>query len=242
MDNGNYAVITVEDDGCGIEEKNLSKIFDPFFSTKEKRNGTGLGLSIVEKLVKEHNGTISLKSEVGKGTMFSIFFPIFQESTVPFNQSDQCARPMDFTKTRILLVDDNIDLAQIAKMRLEQFGHEVDVFLNSRKALEAYKTNINRYDIVITDMNMPDMTGEELSIEVLKLNNKARIIVNSGYLEEKSITKLGKMGIDKVFTKPLKFVELDNYIRTLMMNEFASEKEALRVEIEACEKIYRWRN
>lgn len=225
MDNGNYAVITVEDDGCGIEEKNLRLIFDPFFSTKEKRNGTGLGLSIVEKIVKEHNGTISLKSEVRKGTMFSIFFPIFQESTVPFNQSDQCARPMVFAKTRILLVDDNIDLAQIAKIRLERFGHEVDVFSNSRQALERYRSDIDSYDILITDMNMPEMTGEELSVEVRKLSNKVRIIIISGYIDEETMAKLYAMGIDKVLMKPLKFIELNNSIKEFHAGELIFQNQ-----------------
>ena len=160
------AVIRVEDDGHGIEPQNLSRIFDPFFTTKEVGKGTGMGLAVIHGIVKDHNGGITVKSELGKGTTFSIFFPAVEKEAEVEIESDEELPTGD---ERILFVDDEPALANIGQQTLESLGYKVTARTSSIEALATFREQPLKYDLVITDMTMPNMNGDRLAREMKKI-------------------------------------------------------------------------
>ena len=212
---GKYVYLKISDTGCGMDEHTIKRIFDPFFSTKPKDHGTGLGLSVVHGIMNKHNSTIEVTSEVNKGTTFSLLFPTTSQDP-PKPQENQ--KTVTGGTERILLVDDEQQITEFLELQLNRLGYKVTPFCDSIKAVQFFRENSSDIDFVITDMTMPNMTGVELSREILSLRPELPIILFTGYSENIDDTKVLRIGIRKFLTKPLKKGELAQVIRDILDN------------------------
>jgi PAS domain S-box-containing protein len=184
---GQYVLLTVSDTGHGMDKQIVERIFDPFFSTKEVGKGTGLGLATVYGIVRQHKGYITCYSESGQGTVFRIYFPAIegeQRAQFPIDDSE----PPRGTET-ILLVDDEETLRDLGKDILTSFGYQVIEAADGKAALKIWRDQGENISLVMLDLNMPEMDGEQCLSEMLKLNPRVRVLVVTGFLEP--VTKGG---------------------------------------------------
>jgi PAS domain S-box-containing protein len=198
---GKYVQLSVSDNGCGISQVVMDKIFEPYFTTKKKGKGTGLGLSVVYGIVKEHKGDIKVFSEVGKGTTIKVNLPVIAVSGATESSSEQI--PVGRGTERILLVDDEVPIASLMKQMLERLGYSVSIRTSSVDALEAFKAKSNAFDLVITDMSMPHMTGDQLASEILSVRPDIPIIICTGFSERVNEDMAKSMGIKGFLMKPV---------------------------------------
>lgn len=161
---GKYVRLIVTDTGCGMDRELMERIFDPYFTTKEKSKGTGLGLSVVHGIVKSQGGDITVYSEPGKGSTFNVYIPVIQKESV--EEKDE-TKPLPTGHERILFIDDELPIVDMVRQMLERLGYEVDARTSSIEALELFKSQPDRFDMVITDMTMPNMTGNRLARELI---------------------------------------------------------------------------
>ncbi len=210
---GNYARLIVSDTGIGIEKEMLEKVFDPYFTTKGEGKGTGLGLSVVHGIVKECGGDIRIYSEPGKGTEIHVYFPVIE--TVAENFIEQAEAIPGGTES-ILLGDDEEMIASMGQQLLERLGYKVTVRTGSIEALEAFKANTGRFDLIITDMTMPNMTGIQFAQEVKKIRATIPIIICTGFSTHLSDEKCRKLGIQGYVMKPIMIRELAAIIRKVL--------------------------
>ena len=213
---GSYLKLSVSDTGHGIHPNAQKKIFNPYFTTKEKGEGTGLGLAVVQGIIKSHNGAITLESEVGKGATFHVYLPTIQRE-VSEAEIESTSLPMG--QERILLVDDEQPLVEIGKQMLERLGYTVSARTSSVEALELFKAQPNRFDLVITDIVMPNMTGDKLAENLMGIRADIPIILCTGYSEKFTRSPAADMGIQSFLMKPLVMQDLANTVRqALSMN------------------------
>jgi len=209
-----YCGISVSDTGMGMGEAILAKIFDPFFSTKERGKGTGLGLAIVHGIVKNHNGFIDVQSAPGEGTTFTLYFPCIQR------QEPGKPRSVDAPGTTqngtILVVDDEQLLRETLFEFLTGSGYSVHTASNGTEALELYARHCDTIDLVITDLGMPVMGGEELERKLRAINRDVKIVVSSGYLDGTTKEHLLELGIRDVLTKPFKLRDVQTAIHAVL--------------------------
>jgi PAS domain S-box-containing protein len=208
---GHYANLTISDTGHGIDPGLQHRIFDPFFTTKSREEGTGLGLSVVYGIVKAHNGTINFYSETDKGATFNIYLPliIHSETTKKADKS----KPVTGGTERILFVDDEPALVALGTRMLSTIGYEVTGVTSSVDALHLIINEPQRFDLVITDMTLPKMTGIVLARKILKVRPGIPIILCSGTREQETEEKAKSLGIKAYLTKPLSVRELSRVIR-----------------------------
>jgi PAS domain S-box-containing protein len=207
---GRYVRISVSDTGRGIEPAHLPRIFDPYFTTKQKGVGTGLGLAVVHGIAKRFGGTVKVSSEVGKGSTFEVLLPRVEDAVEPSNRSGE-ALPVGHE--RILLVDDEEAIVSLGKEILERLGYKVVTRTSSIEALEAFRARPDDFDLVITDMTMPNMTGEGLAREILKIRPGLPVMLCTGFSEQMTEEKAIRMGIRAFLLKPLVVRELAVKIR-----------------------------
>ena len=210
---GFYILLSVRDTGSGIEEELLDRIFDPFFTTKEVGKGTGMGLSVVHGIVKRHKGIIKVESMPGKGTTFKLFFPRIETSP---HEEPEHRSLFPVGKENILIVDDDVDIANLTRKRVEVFGYTATAMTNSLKALELFRSDPGAYDLLITDQTMPDMTGEQLAKELLTIRPDIPIIMCTGYSSKIDANKANKIGINGFLMKPFDNAELTKTIRQVL--------------------------
>jgi CheY-like chemotaxis protein len=207
---GRYVMLSVSDTGTGISKEVINRIFDPFFTTKERGKGTGLGLATVYGIVKDHKGYVSVQSNVGKGTTFEIYFPISGRS------GQKVVKPrvtMIEGNENILIVDDDNDVLNLVSDLLETHGYHVMPVSNSLNAIDVFKTNLAKINLVITDIVMPLMEGNDL-IKILKnIKPEIRILVISGY-SDAAIREDGS--IDAFLKKPFERMELLTMVRRIL--------------------------
>ena len=196
---GRYVKLTVSDTGHGIEPEIADRIFDPYFTTKEVEKGTGMGLSVVHGIVKSCNGTITVHSEPGKETVFQVLLPVIEAETEP---KDEKPEALPTGTERILFVDDEQSLVKVTRRILERLGYEVETKLSPVEALELFGSGPDRFDLVITDMTMPQMTGQKLVKEILNIRSDMPIILCTGFSEKISKEKAGELGINALVLKP----------------------------------------
>jgi PAS domain S-box-containing protein len=209
---GDYAAIIVQDSGHGIDEHILARIFEPYFTTKTKGEGSGMGLAVVHGIIKSCGGSISVRSEVEKGSEFHIFLPVAQCDD--FVSDDAAALEIAPTgQEHILVVDDEPQIADVLKQMLEILGYHVSAYTDSKKALEFFKKNPTAFDIVLTDQTMPQMTGVVLAAEMLAIRQDIPIILCTGFSETISEKEAKQLGICDFFMKPIRKNELANLIR-----------------------------
>ncbi|MCB1694464.1 MAG: response regulator, partial [Pseudomonadales bacterium] len=197
---GNYIRLRVADNGSGIDPEIQERIFEPYFTTKEQGRGTGMGLAVVHGIVRNHGGDIKVHSEVGKGTAFDIFLPL-RESRAGSTKT-QVAHDAPSGTERILVVDDEAMIAEVMKRILEQLGYCVSSFTSSEEAFEHFASDPYNYDLVVTDMTMPGMTGDVLAERVNAIRPELPLILCSGYNEHLSYERLKRFGVREFVKKP----------------------------------------
>jgi CheY-like chemotaxis protein len=198
---GHYLRLSVRDNGHGMSPEVLKRVFDPYFTTKEKGKGTGLGLAVVHGIVKSHRGGITIDTTPGKGTAFHVYFPrIEQEIEAAKTESSQS---LPKGHECILLVDDEEDLVEIGAQMLSHLGYEVATRSDGAEALKVFRAQPERFDLVITDMTMPNLTGDRLAKELMKIRPDIPIILCTGFSENISEQKAKEIGIRELSMKPL---------------------------------------
>lgn len=196
---GLYVRLEVSDTGPGMDRRVLERCFDPFFTTKKPGEGTGMGLAVVHGIIKGHGGQIHASSSPGKGTTFEVLLPVVPDS-VP--DETEPALPVSTPGARILFVDDEEGVADYGRQVLEQLGYRVAALGGSREALEAFAAAPDAFDLVITDLTMPGMTGLELAGKLRSLRPDVRIILCSGRLDAIAQDKAREAGICVQLMKP----------------------------------------
>jgi len=205
----NYAKLTVEDNGCGIPEKEKECIFDPFFTTKEVGKGTGLGLSMVYGSIQTHEGTIEVSSSLGKGTQMQIYIPLAQHIRIA--EPKQNTQLISGRGESILYVDDEDWLRETGKEVLEALGYSVLEASNGREAVEMYMANQDSIGLIIMDVVMPNMGGVEAAEEILAHNSDVKIIYCTGY-DREDMLRGENLEHATVLTKPYKVHELSQLL------------------------------
>ena len=207
---GTYVEMTVSDTGIGMPRDVLQRIFEPYFTTKDPGEGTGLGLAVVHGIVESHGGAIRVCSEPGKGTTFRVVLPRFDASPVPETvEKVPLGHP---PPARILLVDDEEGLIDYGKQMLEVLGHKVLAHTSSSEALGTFRKSPDMFDLVITDMTMPQMTGAALAQEILKIRPDIPVILCTGYSESIDLNKARAVGIRELLMKPVLIRDLERAI------------------------------
>ncbi len=211
---GDYARLTVSDNGSGIPADLLPKIFDPYFTTKPQGKGTGLGLSVVYGIVKEHGGEIRVRSDVGQGTAFTIYLPLIPKDETSGPPAAAAVHPTG--SERILLVDDEEAVARMEKQMLERLGYRVTTCTGSIEALETFKADPAAFDLIITDMSMPRLTGDRMARQMMALKPGLPVILCTGFSEQITPQMAASMGIKGFLMKPVVRGELAATVRKLL--------------------------
>ena len=210
---GQYMRLTVSDSGDGMTPDILERIFEPYFTTKAPGEGTGMGLSVVHGIVKNHGGMVKAYSEPGQGASFHVYLPVAEmeaetraETTVPTPHGDE----------RILYVDDEAPLVDIGRQMLERLGYTVETFTDPEVALDSIISGKNKYDIVITDLTMPRLTGNKLAEIVRDLRPDLPVIICTGFSESLDSERMKGKGVKAILNKPLLFRDLAKTIRSIL--------------------------
>ncbi len=211
---GPYCRLTVSDSGHGIDSKTRDRIFEPFFTTKEPGQGTGMGLSVVHGIVMSHGGTIKVSSTPGKGTTFHIYLPLIKSEMEVQDKTDNKFLPTG--TEHILFVDDKEILVDIVTQMLERLGYRVSTRTSSLEALELFQAMPGEFDLVITDMTMPRMTGTRLSQSMLKIRPDIPIILCTGFSKQITREKAKAIGIKRFLMKPLLAHQMARVIREVL--------------------------
>lgn len=221
---GDYVRLTVRDTGEGISPDIMNRIFDPYFTTKDVDKGLGMGLAVVHGIVKEHNGAIAIKSEVGKGTTVEVLFPLIDalpESFAPKTDT------LPTGTERILLIDDETSMIKIIKQIIERSGYEVVAIASSLEALALFKADPFQFDLVVTDMAMPDMPGDWLAQEIFRIRPDTPIILCTGHSDRMDEQRAKELGIKAFIMKPLTQKDLAKIIRQVLDETSGSDQKEL---------------
>jgi signal transduction histidine kinase/ActR/RegA family two-component response regulator len=214
---GRYLELSVRDTGHGIPQEHMGRIFDPYFTTKEKGEGTGLGLAVVHGIVKDHGGDIRVYSERGNGTIIRIYLPMIEKKAYE-ERGVRKTVPKGKGET-ILFIDDEKMLVDMNKKMLETLGYQVITETDPVQAMEVFKDRNNRIDIVITDKTMPRMTGFDAAREIRALRPDMPVLICSGSEEKGDMEKLSALGLRQFIFKPISISTLAKAIREEIDNK-----------------------
>ena len=214
MEPGRYAILTVSDTGSGISPDIMDKLFDPYFTTKEQGKGTGLGLSVVHGIVKGYGGDIKVYSELGKGTSFHVYLPVINKTAEIAGTENN--RPLPTGDERILVVDDEAPIIQLEEALLKKLGYEVSSRTGSIDALEKFKMDPYAFDLVLTDMSMPNMTGEKLAREMIAIRPDIPVILCTGFSERLDEKKAEDIGVKDFLMKPIVNRDIAETVRKVL--------------------------
>jgi CheY-like chemotaxis protein/anti-sigma regulatory factor (Ser/Thr protein kinase) len=211
---GNYVAIGVADTGKGIADKDLHHIFEPFYSTKPQGRGTGLGLALVYRIVRAHHGFIDVETQPGEGTTFTIYLtatatsgPVVAEPEQPVGGAGR--------GQRILLVDDDDMVLDATKRILERLSFRVDAFRSSLQALEAVKSNPRAWDLIFTDLSMPEMDGVRLVTQIRKVRPDVPVILYTGYLDAVESIDIDNL---RILSKPSRVDDIASVVNDSLTN------------------------
>jgi PAS domain S-box-containing protein len=214
---GPFIRIAVKDTGHGMASKVAKRIFEPYFTTKEKDVGTGLGLAMVHGITKNCGGTISLKSKVEKGTAFYVYLPrMDSDQSLKETRESTAVQTAPTGTERVLFIDDEPELVALGRDMLEHLGYQVVTKNNGMDALKEFREKPNHFDVVVTDMTMPKMTGERLSQEIISIRSDIPIILCTGFSEQITEQKAKAIGIKAFLMKPLTLNRLAKTVRVVM--------------------------
>jgi PAS domain S-box-containing protein len=219
LEPGPYLKLTVKDSGCGIEKAHLDRVFDPFFTTKDKGEGTGMGLAVVHGIVKSHGGAVTIDSEPGRGTEVCIYLPRLL-SEVEIQKKPEEQRPRGDEK--LLIVDDEEAIRNLMSRMLHSLGYTVTTCDSGNNALQVFGTNPNAFDMVITDLAMPGITGIVLAGKLLKLRPEIPVIIATGFSDTLSPDQVRVAGIREMVMKPLRFDDLATVVRRVLDASYLS--------------------
>ena len=211
---GKYIKMAVSDTGHGIPPDIIQRIFEPYFTTKEINEGTGLGLAVIHGIVKSHGGAITVYSEPGRGTTFNVFFPVVEAEAEA--ESPSGIEPSPSGHERVLMVDDEQILVEMGQSILERLGYEVVPETNPMEALALFRSDPQRFDLVITDLTMPKMTGLELAAEIAVLRPGMPIILCTGVGHKFTEEEGRKAGIVAVIKKPISKKDVAKTVRSVL--------------------------
>ena len=221
---GRYLCLTVSDTGHGMSAELIKRLYDPFFTTKGPDEGTGLGLSVVHGIVKSHGGAITVQSEPVKGASFSVFLPIVEKQIQP---GVEIRLQVPTGNERILFIDDELSIMDLGRQVLEQLGYQVDACTSSVEALERFKTFPDKYDIVITDMTMPHMTGAKLAEEIMRIRPDMPMILCTGFSQAINEEQALDIGFRAFVMKPISIEQIATVIRDVLDNQTATPAQRL---------------
>jgi PAS domain S-box-containing protein len=212
---GKYVRLTVSDTGLGMDESTMAKIFDPFFTTKEVGKGTGLGLAMVYGILQNHHGHIFCDSKAGKGTTFTVYLPALGKRASSRAEADEEQFPVFGTET-ILLVDDEAMVRELAEVVLLQFGYKVVSAASAERALDLYRQSPNTVDLVVLDLVMPGMGGEECLLKLREINPNVKVVISSGYGPKQTKREILSMGAEDFIDKPYRIEDLLQVVRRVL--------------------------
>ena len=220
---GCYAELSISDTGLGIPDEVMKRVFDPYFTTKDPGKGTGMGLAVVHGIVKNHGGSIKVESNIGSGTTFTIYMPVIDAviDTKPVMNTES----LPGGNERILLVDDEFMIADTMKIMMEQLGYRVRAFTDSSKALEAFADDPDSFDLVITDMTMPRMTGDRLAGKIHRLRDDIPVIICTGFNNKVDRSTLADKGVCEILTKPVRSNTLARTIKDVLQSASEERRE-----------------
>jgi PAS domain S-box-containing protein len=210
---GSYLHLQVRDSGHGIQADIIDSVFDPYFTTKGVGEGTGMGLSVVLGIVKTCGGEITVQSSPSQGTTFDVYLP--QMSAEVAAEAGETAY-LATGSEHILFVDDEPTLVILGKQLLERLGYSVDTYTNSYEALAAFEADPHRYDLVMTDMTMPEMTGDKLATAILAIRPETPIVLCTGFSRMINEERARSLGIHSFLMKPLTLPQLAGAVRTAL--------------------------
>jgi PAS domain S-box-containing protein len=213
LNKGRYLRLSVTDTGTGIDRDIIDHIFEPYFTTKEVDVGTGMGLATVHGIVREHGGAITVQSTPGKGSTFHVYLPLTDHSSRRFETGIE---EVHGGEEHILFVDDEQMLAQSAMLMLEDLGYKVTIKTDPVEAMVLLRTQPSEYDLIITDLTMPVMNGEELARKARETRKDIPIVLCSGFSKSLTEKELDEMGIDRILSKPIVIEELAETIRSVL--------------------------
>lgn len=214
---GPYLLLEVSDTGCGMDQVTMSKIYEPYFTTKEKENGTGLGLATVHGIVRESGGAIQVSSQPGVGTTFLVYFPACEENVDVVTQQAVSANETPLGKgERVLLVDDEEMIRSAFTVFLNDLGYQVVAVGHPQEALSLFQEKPEVWDLLISDMTMPELTGVDLVTVILGLRPNLPIILCTGFSEQLMYEQAQALGVKTVLQKPFSGETLARTIRTLL--------------------------
>jgi CheY-like chemotaxis protein len=210
---GNFVRLSVSDTGHRMEPRIMERIFDPYFTTKEPGKGTEFGLSVVHGIVKSHGGKLKVYSEAGKGTVFHVFLP---RSDGVEKVQPEYAQPLPRGSERLLFVDDEKTLADMGKEMLALLGYQVESRTSPVEALEAFRANPEKFDAVIRDMTMPNLTGVNLPRKLLEIRPKIPIILCNGFSDQANEERARAAGVRAFLFKPVALQDFAAAVRKVL--------------------------
>lgn len=214
MSPGKYALLTISDNGCGIEMPAVERVFEPFYTTKAQGKGTGLGLSIVYGIVKSHNGHISCYSEPGRGTVFRVYVPAVAITKRAEHRGS--TPPIERGTETILLVDDEEALRKLGASILTKFGYKVVTASNGKEGLDIYRRDPETISLIILDLIMPEMGGAECLEQILAIDASAKVMIASGYSADDQLDHVLEKGARKTLRKPYEARPMLELIRRVL--------------------------
>ena len=219
---GPFIVLSVGDTGHGIDKAIMTRIFEPYFTTKGVGSGTGLGLAVIHGIVQDYNGFILVESEIGKGTFFHIHLPASETHTPIAKEEQDVILPTG--SEQILAVDDEINLVEFQKDALKRLGYTVSTMKSSTEALKLFQANPDKFDLVITDQTMPEMTGADMAQEMIRVRPGIPIILCTGYSTVISREEAKQIGIKRFLMKPVSVNDLAFVVRKLLDENHSSSR------------------
>jgi PAS domain S-box-containing protein len=210
---GPYVKLSVSDTGCGMDFATLQRIFDPYFTTKEQDKGTGMGLAVVHGIVKGHGGSIHVESAVAEGTRFDILFPVVKRQAISETEE---LKALPTGNETILCVDDEQSLIELGKNMLKKLGYRVEARTLPVEAIELFKAAPDTFDLVISDMTMPAMTGVSLAKKLMQIRPQIPVIICTGYSEQIDESRAKELGIRGFLMKPFTIRELSKTVRKVL--------------------------
>ena len=219
---GTYLKLVISDTGRGMDPTIKDRIFDPFFTTKSVGKGTGLGLSVVHGAVHKLNGTITVVTEKGSGSVFTVYLPAIEDSE---EREEHFVSALPQGSERVLLIDDDRTVAGMVEQILKSLGYKVVVKTDSLLALDSFKNNPFAFDIVLSDQVMPNLTGLNLAEKFMEIRENIPIILMTGFSEKISAEKVYEMGIKGYLEKPVIKKNIAELVRKILDDQIKSAKE-----------------